>query len=81
MQYIVEQSLEDFDAWSGAYTRLNDMKKHPAALDYIEQAINECFVNPTETDINDFIWFESDDLLKEAGYLDDDYNWIERADC
>lgn len=90
--YVVNDSnLFDFidHAWSGGKDRLDSLRKHCAetgdwsAWDYLDEYVSEVFssyddaVTATETDINDFLWFESDDVLKDAGYLDEDYDWAD----
>lgn len=82
MQYLVDTDhLYKFDAWSGAKARLDELVKHQAAYDYIEFYIDEwteMSEEPvTETEINDFLWLESDDLLKQNGFLDENYNWTD----
>lgn len=34
----------------------------------------------TETDINDYLWFYMADDLEEAGFLNEDHEWIEDDD-
>lgn len=85
MQYLVDTDrLYKFNAWSGAKARLDSLVKHPAAYDFLESYLNEWVdmaTEPwTETDINDFLWFDSDDILKRAGFLDENYNWTDKAD-
>lgn len=66
--------LSDFEAWGGAFSRLNDMIEHPKAFDYINDVICDWakyradIQQPvTDTEINDFLWFDSDECLREAG--------------
>lgn len=81
MQYLVDTELYQFDAWSGAKARLDDLVQHKDAYDYIESYLEEwCAMREepmTETEINDFLWFESDNLLKQNGFLDENYNWTD----
>lgn len=67
MKYVVENSLSNFPFWGGAkYTaeQLTDEQ-----FDLIEQAMEE--EQPeggwTDTEINDFFWFEPDTILKWVG--------------
>jgi len=80
-------TLDDFydRAWSGGKNRLVSLKQHCMEVNdwdawnylegYLEEA-SQCGEPLTETQVNDFLWFDSDDMLKEAGYLDEDYNWV-----
>lgn len=62
-----EFNLYDFEAWSGGlaiYRKLEDLD----ALEEAEEYIAECLANQeyvTETDVNDFLWFEMDDFIEE----------------
>lgn len=93
MRYIVDNGLNDFEAWAGGKQRLDGLKDHCRktgdwdAFDYLESYLNDYtdsyetngeFV--TDTDINDFLWFESDEVLQEAGYLDENLEWKKADD-
>lgn len=82
IQYTVKKSLWDFNAWSGGLTKLEDLKAHPAAFNYIEQFLEELcsYYNVTDTDINDFLWFEMYDQLEEAGFVNEDHEWIDEEE-
>lgn len=60
--------LGDFEAWSGGLTNYKKLEE----LDIIEEAeeyIMEHLANQdiiTETDVNDFLWFDMDDFIQEA---------------
>jgi len=66
MKYITEiRSMINFNAWSGAKDTLETIIEH----DKIEEL--ECFLEdlfhdktPTETEINDFLWFEDEYIYK-----------------
>lgn len=80
MKYTVEKSLYEFKAWSGGKTRLDELKQHPAAFDAIEDLLEQMTQERemTETDINDYLWFELDDELEELGYYDtQDGKWYD----
>lgn len=72
MEYKVECSLDQFDAWSGG----NDTLKvliDKGVCDEVEELIEQCFADtdtPTDTDINDFLWFERDQIAEYLGYKD-----------
>ena len=69
MQYTVDNSLEDFNAWSGGKDTLAVLIEK-GVCDEVEDFIEQCFTNPTDTDINDFLWFERDQIAEYLGYED-----------
>ena len=72
MEYKVETSLENFEAWSGGKDTLNVLIDK-GDCDAVEDFINECFCDgemPTDTTINDFLWFERDFIAEHLGYRD-----------
>lgn len=65
MTYTKEFSIETFEFWSGA----KDVVKHYAEkgmIEELEHLIIDTFVDcaPTETDINDFVWFDVPDIME-----------------
>lgn len=85
MRYVVECELNRFQAWSGGKTWLEELIDHPKAYDYIVDLIEETELYGdgearTETDINDYLWFYMADDLEEAGFLNEDHEWIEDTD-
>lgn len=77
MRYIVECELNRFQAWSGGETWLAELLDHPKAYDYIADRMDECELYGTETDINDYLWFYMKYDLEEAGFLNEDHEWVE----
>lgn len=66
MYYAVEFSIDSFEFWSGAVDVI-DRVKELGKLDELESLIIDVFSdseNVTETDINDFVWFE-DDMIND----------------
>lgn len=70
--FKTETSLENFKAWSGGADTLNDLIN--AGEEYLEKAeqyIEECLCSddriPTDTEINDFLWFERDSIYENIG--------------
>lgn len=60
-----EINLVEFKAWSGAVSRLEkiiDYDMVDEATDYIMAVLGDTF---TETELNDFLWFEMDTLFEE----------------
>lgn len=73
MTYTIDRSLEDFQAWAGGKATLDTLIEK-GDCERVEDFINECFSHPTDTDINDFLWFERDQIAEYLGYDDwDDY--------
>lgn len=77
MKYIVEKSLYDFKAWAGGKDTLDDLRKFNV-VDKAEQYISmimECREElPTDTEINDVLWFERNELYKYCGIYNAVYN-------
>lgn len=71
MEYKVESSLDRFEAWSGGKYTLDKLIEK-GDCDEVESLIEESFVDelPTETAINDFLWFERDFIAEHLGYKD-----------
>ena len=69
MTYTIDQSLADFNAWSGGKDTLAVLIEK-GVCDEVEEFIEECFSHPTDTDINDFLWFERDQIAEYLGYED-----------
>lgn len=77
MKYTVEESLQDFKAWSGGKDTLDDLWAHDV-VDKAEEYINmimDCREElPTQTEINDILWFERDEIYRYCGIYDAVYN-------
>ena len=70
MEYRVESDLWDFPAWSGGKDTLDTLQERGDCED-VQDLIEELFPNaPTDTDINDFLWFERDCIAEHLGYKD-----------
>lgn len=69
MTYTIDQSLADFNAWSGGKDTLAVLIEK-GVCDEVEEFIEQCFSHPTDTDINDFLWFERDQIAEYLGYED-----------
>lgn len=77
MKYIVEESLQDFKAWSGGKDTLDNLIRYGKigqAEEYIEEITSGREELLTRTEINDILWFESDAIYKYCGIYDDVYN-------
>lgn len=77
MKYTVEENLYNFKAWSGGEDTLNDLIKYNV-VDEAEEYINmimDCMEElPTQTEINDILWFERDEIYKYCGIYNAVYN-------
>jgi len=77
MKYYCEESLENFGAWSGGKDTLYVLiEKGDCAS--VECLIEELYSEdiPSETTINDFLWFERDCIAEHLGYADwEDYEY------
>ena len=69
MTYTIDRNLEDFDAWAGGKATL-DVLIEKDACEQVEDFIEQYFSHPTDTDINDFLWFERDQIAEYLGYED-----------
>ncbi len=84
MKYVVEESLDNFGAWSGGKDTLDTLKEK-GDVDSVECLIEELASTSeeglTDTNINDFLWFERDTIAQHLGYSDwEEYEYGERED-
>ena len=84
MKYYVEESLRNFNFWSGAKDTADCLTLEQ--IDTIEQYLEECYADGeiSDTEINDFFWFERETIAEWLGYRnadamfdDDDDDWEE----
>lgn len=70
MKYIVEESLSNFDAWSGGKDTKDELTEEQ--LSQVEDFIEELYPDdpPTQADINDILWFERDAIAQYLGFSD-----------
>ena len=74
MTYTIEESLENFHAWSGGKDTL-DVLIDRGVCDEVEEFLDQTLYEtsegtPNETQINDFLWFERDAIAEYLGYED-----------
>ena len=68
MKYYVETSLENFEAWSGAVHTL-DVLIEKGLCDTVEACLIDALGEyPTDTEINDMLWFETDAIAEWCGF-------------
>ena len=79
MKYYVEDSLDNFEAWSGGKDTLDTLREK-GDVDSVECLIEElqgCDGEVwSDTAVNDFLWFERDTIAQHLGYSDwDEYEY------
>lgn len=68
MTIITENSLRNFEFWSGAQDRVKYLTSDE--LDTIENMLEDIYPDGmNETDINDLFWFEEDTIAEWLGYF------------
>lgn len=69
MRYYVEDSLDNFEAWSGGKDTLDTLREKDD-MDSVECLIEDVFCGetPSQTQVNDFLWFERDTIAQHLGY-------------
>lgn len=69
MTMTIEKSLRDFHFWGGAAS--NAAKLTPEELDSIEEQLEELIDETSEpwsvTEVNDFFWFQFEDVCEWLG--------------
>jgi hypothetical protein len=83
MEYVVRNTFDirNFNFWGGARDRIQEARELDV-LDELEELIEMSFCDePTDTQINDFVWFEIDDWLREKRQeILSDLTVVEEAD-
>ena len=70
MKIIMETSLENFEAWSGAISTLNTLKEKDLC-DRLESMLDELYPDGmTDTELNDLLWFEENTIAEWLGFSD-----------
>ena len=73
MKYYIEDSLKNFKAWSGAVDTLRILEEE-GKIEEVENYLEECFTEASDTDINDFLWFETEFIFLELlGYTEEEF--------
>jgi hypothetical protein len=69
MKIYTEDSIRNFNFWSGGRDTVNDLTWED--FDILEPLIEEAFGGEVEdVDLNDFFWFERDTIAEWLGYED-----------
>ena len=67
MKIYRETSLRNFEFWSGARDTVEYLT--PGEIDMIESTLEELYPDGmSETEVNDFFWFEDDTIAQWLGY-------------
>jgi len=66
MIFYKEESLTSFEFWSGAKDTVKYLTHDE--LDTIESILEDNETEMSETNINDFFWFEEDTIAEWLGY-------------
>lgn len=70
-----ELDFEDIKdmVWSGAINTINTIEEHGKSEEFM-QMLSEIFYEniPTDTEINDLLWFEPEYIYENLGITDDD---------
>lgn len=84
MLYFIEYEceLKDFNAWAGAYNVHKQLsgKAYEIAAQFVETWKDVVGEIPTDEDINDWLWFDCEDFLREEYNLNLDGTPYSRAD-
>lgn len=76
MKITTETSLKDFEFWSGAKETVEYLTEDE--MSRIEEYLEENYPEGiTETEVNDFFWFEDDKIAQILGY--DDFEELMRS--
>lgn len=73
MRIYKEIELRDFEVWSGAEDTMETLKKLDDVVGGdVFSVLEDCLVNDgidyDETELNDFLWFETDTIAEWLGY-------------
>lgn len=68
MVYSKDFSVDSFEFWSGGKDTVDDVRK-AEKMDELQELIEEQFSDriPSETEINDFVWFERGYIYSQLG--------------
>jgi hypothetical protein len=68
MRYSKEFDVNEFDFWGGAKDTIKVIKEHKM-MGQLQDMLEEIFADkiPTATEINDTVWFDSDEIFSTLG--------------
>lgn len=66
------ESITDYEAWSGAVETIERLEELDA-IETLDSMLDEIFPDGcTETELNDFLWFERDYIAELIGHCNTD---------
>jgi hypothetical protein len=70
MKYTKEFDIDNFPFWGGAKDTIKTVKKN-GKMDELGELIESVFIErtPTETEINDFVWFFGTTIFETLGII------------
>ena len=73
MKILKYQTMDNFNAWSGAIDTLEIIKEH-GKIKELEWLLEDLFCDetPTETQINDLLWFDDEYIFKQLNIRHDE---------
>ena len=72
MKIFTEQSISDFEAWSGAMDTKNRIVEENKESEF-DSLIEELYPDGlTDTQLNDILWFEEDWIFESLGITDEE---------
>lgn len=60
--------------WSGAIDTLHTVEEEGKELELMA-LLEEIFIEPTLTEVNDFLWFDADTVFESLGIKDDEEDY------
>jgi hypothetical protein len=72
MKFTKEFDVDTFEFWSGAEDTVKTIRENDKMEEFGEH-IEMVFdgMTPTETEINDYVWFQSDEIFEALGIEND----------
>lgn len=82
MRIYKDISLDEFEAWSGAEDTMETLRQlenetGEDVFGIVETCLEGIVGDTDETELNDFLWFETDNIAEWLGY--EDWEALERA--
>lgn len=75
MYYQINSDIRNFEAWAGGNVwKQVVLNSSEDVIDYVNSLLDELFTedsHATQTDVNDFLWFDLDEHMSENGYTYD----------
>ena len=69
MRVYKEMNLQDFDFWAGAKETVKYLDN--LDMELIQEILEDCYhEGMSETELNDFFWFNCDGIAECLGYAD-----------